>query len=111
MHQAISFVIAVVIAFANLSFQQSPPPAPSSPPQAAPSPAPQADDALKLRTDLVLVDVLPVQRRTSRAIGNLQKDDFTIYEDGIKQTVSYFSRDTLPVSVLLLVDRAGCVNP
>src|SRR5262249_47137621 len=87
------------------------PPAPSSTPQAAPSPAPQADDALKLRTDLVLVDVLPVQRRTSRAIGNLQKDDFTIYEDGIKQTVSYFSRDTLPVSVLLLVDRAGCVNP
>lgn len=99
MHQAISSIIAFVIALSSLTFQQSPPTAPSG------------DQALKLRTDLVLVDVLPVERKTSRVIAGLQKDDFTIYEDGVKQAITYFSRDTLPVSVILLVDRAGCVNP
>ena len=99
MHQAISFITAFVIALSSPAFQQ------------APQPAPPGDQALRLRTDLVLVDVLPVQRKTSRVIANLQKDDFTVYEDGVKQTIAYFSRDTLPVSVILLVDRAGCVNP
>jgi VWFA-related protein len=66
---------------------------------------------MKLHTDLVLVDVLPVQKKTGRVISDLKKEDFTIYEDGVKQSVSHFSRDKLPVSVVLLVDRAGCVNP
>src|SRR5438105_9058952 len=99
MHQAISLLTIFVIALSSPAFQQ------------APQPAPPGDQALRLRTDLVLVDVLPVQRKTSRVIANLQKDDFTIYEDGVKQAIAYFSRDTLPVSVILLVDRAGCVNP
>jgi VWFA-related protein len=75
-----------------------------------PRQAPADEQSLKLRTELVLVDVLPVQKQTGRVIGDLKKEDFTIYEDGVKQTVSHFSRDKLPVSVVLLVDRAGCVN-
>lgn len=78
----------------------------------AASPQEPADEgSLKLRTDLVLLDVLPVQKKTARVVGDLTKEDFTVYEDGIKQTVSHFSRDKLPVSLILLVDRAGCVNP
>lgn len=99
MYQAISFLTAFVIALSSPFAQQSAQPAPAD------------DQSLRLRTDLVLVDVLPVQRKTSRVVNGLKKDDFTVYEDGVKQAVSYFSRDTLPVSVVLLVDRAGCVNP
>jgi Ca-activated chloride channel homolog len=99
MYQAISLLTAFVIALSSPFSQQSAPPAPAD------------DHSLRLRTDLVLVDVLPVQRKTSRVVNGLKKDDFTVYEDGVKQAVSYFSRDTLPVSVVLLVDRAGCVNP
>lgn len=69
------------------------------------------DQTLKLRSDLVLVDVLPVQKRTGRIIGDLTRNDFSIAEDGVNQKVEYFSKDKLPVSVVLLVDRAGCVNP
>jgi len=57
-----------------------------------------------------LVEVLPVQKKTARILADLKKEDFIIYEDGVQQTVSHFSRDKLPVSVVLLVDRAGCVN-
>src|SRR5207244_10267407 len=73
--------------------------------------SPADEQTLKLRSDLVLVDVLPVQKKTGRVIGDLKRDDFTISEDGVQQTVEYFSKDKLPVSVVLLVDRAGCVNP
>lgn len=73
--------------------------------------SPVDDPTLRLRSDLVLVDVLPMQKQTGRIINGLNRDDFTIFEDGVKQTVSHFSRDKLPVSLVLLVDRAGCVNP
>ncbi len=69
------------------------------------------EQSLRLRTDLVLVDVSPVQKKTGRIIGNLKRDDFTIFEDGMQQKTDYFSKDKLPVSIVLLVDRAGCVNP
>lgn len=74
-------------------------------PQATPAP-----ESVRLHADLVLIDVLAVQRKTGRIVGNLKQDDFTVFEDGVKQTVSYFSKEKLPVSIVLLIDRAGCVN-
>jgi len=72
--------------------------------------SPGDEQTVKLRSDLVLVDVLPVQKKTGRVIGDLKRDDFTVFEDGVEQTISHFSKDKLPVSIVLLVDRAGCVN-
>src|SRR5215468_1033358 len=68
------------------------------------------DEVLKTRTDLVNVGVLAKQKKTGRIISNLIKDDFTVFEDGVQQTVSYFSQERLPLSIILLVDRAGCIN-
>jgi len=68
------------------------------------------DQVLKLRTELVNVDVLARQKETGRIISNLTKDDFTVFEDGVRQTVSFFSQERLPLSIVLLVDRAGCIN-
>jgi Ca-activated chloride channel homolog len=98
MYQAINLFIALVTALSSLIY--------SLPSKQSPIDEPQP----RLRADLVLVDVLPMQKRTGRILGELNKDDFTIYEDGVKQSISHFSKDKLPVSVILLVDRAGCVN-
>ncbi len=68
------------------------------------------EQALKVRTELVNVDALARQKETGRIISNLTKDDFTVFEDGVKQTISHFSHDRLPLSIVLLVDRAGCIN-
>jgi VWFA-related protein len=65
---------------------------------------------VKTRTDLVNVGVLARQKKTGRIVTNLAKDDFSIFEDGVQQTVSYFSQERLPLSIVLLVDRAGCIN-
>jgi len=64
----------------------------------------------RLRADLVVIDLLPVQKKTGRILADLAKDDVVLLEDGVKQTITYFSRGNAPVSILLLIDRAGCVN-
>lgn len=68
------------------------------------------EQSVKVRTELVNVSVLAKQRETGRIISSLNKDDFTIFEDGIQQAISHFSQEQLPLSIVLLVDRAGCIN-
>ena len=41
----------------------------------------------------------------------LTRDDFVIYEDGVKQEVQSFSRDELPIAVALVIDRSGSEAP
>src|SRR5215471_5462166 len=75
---------------------------------ATPSASPEI---VKVDVDLVTLDALVLEKNTARIVGGLTKDDFVIYEDGAKQTVTHFSQDSLPLSVLLLIDRGGCLDP
>ena len=68
-------------------------------------------EVIKTDVDLVTVDALVLQKNTSRVVGNLKQDDFLIFEDGAPQTLTHFSQDSLPLSVLLLIDRGGCLDP
>lgn len=74
--------------------------------QATPEPA----QPVKVRTELVNVGVLARQRESGKIISNLTQDDLSVYEDGVKQTISFFNQERLPLSIVLLVDRAGCIN-
>jgi VWFA-related protein len=68
-------------------------------------------EVLKVDVDLVTVDALVLQKKTARAVGDLKITDFVILEEGTKQQVTHFSQNTLPLSVLLLIDRGGCIDP
>ncbi len=68
-------------------------------------------EVIKTDVDLVTVDALVLQKNTARAIGDLTLADFKISEDGNNQTITHFSQDSLPLSVLLLIDRGGCLDP
>lgn len=68
-------------------------------------------EVVKVDVDLVNVDALVLQKDTARVVGGLKKEDFVLYEDGAKQEITYFSQDSLPLSVLLLIDRGGCLDP
>jgi VWFA-related protein len=70
-----------------------------------------AAEIVKVDVDLVNVDALVLQKDTARVVGGLKKEDFLLYEDGAKQEITYFSQDSLPLSVLLLIDRGGCLDP
>ncbi|HEY0347917.1 MAG TPA: hypothetical protein VGC60_07150, partial [Pyrinomonadaceae bacterium] len=75
------------------------------------SAVPATAEVVKVDVDLVTVDALVLQKNTARIVGGLQKEDFLIYEDGTKQEITHFSQDSLPLSVLLLIDRGGCLDP
>ncbi len=68
-------------------------------------------DVVKVDVDLVTVDALVLQKKTARVVGGLKKEDFVLIEDGTKQEITHFSQDSLPLSVLLLIDRGGCLDP
>lgn len=74
-------------------------------------PAVQPAEVIKVDVDLVTVDALVLQKETARVVGNLKQADFVILEDGTKQQITNFSQDSLPLSVLLLIDRGGCLDP
>ncbi|MEE8584605.1 MAG: VWA domain-containing protein [Acidobacteriota bacterium] len=46
-------------------------------------------------------------RRTNRAVANLQSDDFLVYEDGLEQQIQRFESTEAPINLLLLLDVSG----
>lgn len=71
----------------------------------------RAPDNIRLAVDLVVLDAQVIQHKTGRIVGNLTRDDFVLAEDGVRQQVTQFSQDTLPLSVILMIDRGGCLDP
>src|SRR4029078_13029601 len=61
------------------------------------------DIQIRTRVDLVVVPV-SVTGDDHAEITGLTKDDFNIYEDGVKQTITAFSNDPVPVSAAVLID-------
>lgn len=68
-------------------------------------------DVITVNTDLVVFDAQVIDKKTKRAIGGLTKDDFEVTENGVRQPISYLSRDELPLSIMLLIDVSGSVRP
>ena len=50
------------------------------------------------------------EKKTGRSLETLSAKDFELFEDGTPQTISYFSRDQLPLSVVLLFDMTETVH-
>jgi VWFA-related protein len=59
-----------------------------------------------LKVDVDLVSILfTVREKNGPLVGNLTKEDFTIFEDGKEQTIKHFERESdLPLTLGLLVD-------
>jgi VWFA-related protein len=72
---------------------------------------PPLPEVIKVDVDLVTTDALVLQKNTARIVGGLKKEDFAIFEDGAKQEITHFSQDSLPLSVLLAIDRGACLDP
>lgn len=45
-----------------------------------------------------------------RLVSGLEKDAFAVFEDGIKQELSLFNKDRLPLSVVLLMDSSASME-
>jgi len=69
------------------------------------------EEVVKVDVDLVVLDALVLQKKTARVMGGLKREDFALFEDGVPQQITHFSQNSLPLSVLLLIDRGGCLDP
>jgi Ca-activated chloride channel homolog len=47
---------------------------------------------------------------SGRFVGGLTENDFTVYEDGVKQALSFFARSEVPVDVALVVDTSASMR-
>jgi Ca-activated chloride channel family protein len=65
---------------------------------------------LKADVDLVLVEAT-VRDQEGGVVNDLRRDSFRVYENGVEQRISYFSRDELPLAVALLLDCSGSMGP
>ena len=70
-----------------------------------------AGEAYRVHVRLVLVDAQVVNRKTGQLISSLKQNDLQIYEDGVRQQITFFSQDELPLSVVLLFDLTDSVRP
>jgi Ca-activated chloride channel family protein len=71
-----------------------------------PAPAQQPDDVVRTETSLVQLNVGVVDPR-GRAVTSLSRNDFTVYEDGVKQQILHFEPTDSPFSLVLLLDTSG----
>jgi VWFA-related protein len=65
---------------------------------------------IRVETQLVLLDALAENKKTGSTVNTLTASDFQLSEDGVPQTISYFSHDQLPLSVVLLFDMTETVH-
>lgn len=68
-----------------------------------------AQDLPTIKVDVDIVNVLAsVRDKRGALIPNLQKSDFTVFEDGKQQEIKYFAKETdVPLTIGLLVDVSG----
>jgi Ca-activated chloride channel family protein len=124
-------ILAAILVAAGpaLSAQQASAPSPAVA-QATPAPAPAVDtdpvrspdvvtsapasgtlkkegEGYLLHTDVEEVVLNATVIEGTNLVENLTKDDFAIYEDGVKQTLISFQHTDLPVSMGLVVDNSG----
>jgi VWFA-related protein len=63
-----------------------------------------------LRTDVEEVVLNATVLEGSRLVPDLKKDNFDIYEDGVRQTLISFQHTDVPVSIALVVDNSGSMS-
>ncbi len=86
---------------AALAGQSQPPAQPPQPPGQTP---------FRAGVELVSLNVT-VADGASRYITDLNAEDFNVFEDGVKQEVTFFNKTNLPVALALLVDTSASMEP
>lgn len=68
----------------------------------------EADDVVRVRTDEVLLPV-SVRDWSGTSINGLNRDDFIVYDEGVRQLIRSFNRQRVAANVVLLLDASGSV--
>jgi VWFA-related protein len=64
---------------------------------------------LRVDSSLVLIPV-HVTAASGASVTGLKKEDFLLFEDGVRQTITHFAQDDAPVSAGVLLDISGSMK-
>ncbi|MDI1240305.1 MAG: VWA domain-containing protein [bacterium] len=62
------------------------------------------DDPISVDTDIVSFDAVVVNKKTGAIITGLKKENFHVFEDGVKKPLSNFTTPDAPITVTLLLE-------
>ncbi|HEV2494819.1 MAG TPA: VWA domain-containing protein [Terriglobia bacterium] len=65
---------------------------------------------IRISVDMVVLHAT-VRNRKGTPVSGLAEGDFQVYEDGVLQEIKYFSHEDIPVTVGLVVDNSGSMEP
>lgn len=85
--------------------QQQPPPPPPPPPESKPPSQP----TFRAGVDVVSLNVT-VTDPTNRYVTDLDQENFQVFEDGVLQEITYFTRSQLPIALALLIDTSASME-
>lgn len=107
-------------AMSQPALSQQPPASQAPPLKRKPSPAkenkegdqdrPQGQTAISVSVDLVSMQVLVTDMK-GNVITGLKPENFTIYEDNVKQEISHFAPVEANVTVVMLVEYSRLISP
>ena len=116
----ITAILVSVVAFAFFVGAAWVGPAASAQTQTQPKPQPQKptrpeqhpqdkEDPITLGTNLVILDVTVVDP-SNRPAMDLTQDQFQVAEDKVQQKIEFFTREQVPVSMVLAIDTSGSMR-
>jgi len=69
----------------------------------------QQGPAFRVGVDLVSLNVT-VTDASGRYVTDLSQEDFNVFEDGVKQDVTFFNRTNLPIALALMLDTSASMD-
>ncbi|MCC7417615.1 MAG: VWA domain-containing protein [Acidobacteria bacterium] len=70
----------------------------------------QQGPSFRAGVELVSLNVTVTEGASSRFVTDLTQDDFEVYEDGVKQDLTFFTRSNLPIALALLLDTSASMD-
>jgi Ca-activated chloride channel family protein len=69
-----------------------------------------AGQRFRVGVDVVSLNVTVTDASTSKFVRDLAQGDFEVYEDGVKQDVTFFSRTQQPIALAILLDTSASME-
>jgi Ca-activated chloride channel homolog len=107
-HARWAIVAIAIAALLQLVFAAGQAPAPQDP-QQPPAGRGQPSPQFKAGVELVSLNVT-VTDPASHYVTDLAQSDFAVYEDGVKQDVTFFNRTNLPIALAVLLDTSASMD-
>jgi len=102
----VALVVATVVASLSVIGAQSA----KTPDSVPPAQAGRQGPAFRGGIDVVSLNVTVTDGATTRYVTDLQQEDFSVFEDGVKQDVTFFNKTNLPIALALMLDTSASMD-